>query len=137
MDEPTIRSLHSPVRALLGITIDRIDDGLVRLSAPIHAHFTQETGVVQGGILSAVADQAAGICALTLLAPGELTAGIEFKVNFLSAARFPGTLEATARVKKRGGKIAVIEAELQSGGEIVLTGLFTFLIWRPDKMQVL
>lgn len=124
---------NSPVNRYLGAQVALTETGHVVVHCPVQEHFIQETGVVQGGILSAVADQAAGLCALTVLKTGEMTAGIEFKVNFLAPARFPGLLVAEGKVRKRGGKIAVVDAEITHDNQLVLTGIFTFLIWTPDK----
>ncbi len=124
---------NSPVNRFLGTEVKLTEVGHVIVHCPIQESFIQETGVVQGGILSAVADQAAGLCALSVLKNGEMTAGIEFKVNFLTPARFPGLLVADAKMKKRGGKIAVVETDLASDDQIVLTGIFTFLIWTPNN----
>jgi acyl-CoA thioesterase len=92
------------------------------------AEFAQEAGVVQGGLLTALAD-AAGVYLLLGHAPaGERLTSIELKVNFLRPGRPDGaTLVARAAPVRVGGTIAVVRAEVVQGGEAVLAGLFTYL----------
>ena len=95
---------------------------------PEHA---QEFGVVHGGVLAALADTSSVYAILPGLAPGERMTSIEFKVNFLAAARPDGgEVVAQATVVRRGRTVAVVRADVHQGGTHVLTGLFTYVILR-------
>ncbi len=91
--------------------------------------FAQEGGVVHGAVLTAVADTAAVYLVVPDLGPRDRVVSIEFKVNFLRAAR-PGKtpLRATARLLRRGRRVVVAEGEVHQGQTLVAKGLFTYLV---------
>lgn len=89
----------------------------------------QEYGIVQGGILSALADTAA----VYLLLPGAMDRGsvngVEFKMNFLRPALTDGSdLTATATPVKIGRRIAVCSVDVTQGERLVAQGTFTYLV---------
>lgn len=94
----------------------------------------QETGVVQGGILTAVADTAAVYALWPELPAGTRMTSIELKLNFLRPA-LPdaGDLEAVATVVQRGRKVGVCDVAVEQGGRRVAVGLFTYLFWREGE----
>src|SRR5262249_39421262 len=112
----------------LGSTLERCDaDGAVVAMAP-RAEYLQEGGVLQGGIVSALADTAAAYAVIATLEPHETLTGVEFKVNFLRGASVEaGVLRATAHPVRRGRKVAVVEVRVEQSGQEVALALFTFL----------
>lgn len=89
----------------------------------------QEYGIVQGGILSALADTAA----VYLLLPGAMDRGsvngVEFKMNFLRPALTDGSdLTAIATPVKIGRRIAVCSVDVTQGERLVAQGTFTYLV---------
>ncbi len=90
--------------------------------------FTQEHGVVHGGMLAALADTAAVYLVQPYLKEGERMASIEFKVNFLKPV-WPGTatLRAVAKPVRIGRRVAVCETAIWQEDEVILTGLFTYM----------
>ena len=109
---------------LVSRAADRVE---VRMAA--RPEMAQEYGVVQGGVLSGLADTAA----VYLLIPDAMERGhvhgIEFKVNFLRPARADGSdLVAVATPVKVGRKIAVCSVDVSQGDRLVAQGTFTYLI---------
>lgn len=105
-------------------------DERVVLRAPVRKDFLQEYGVVQGGILSALADTAAVYLLITFLDEGKRMSGVEFKINFLNPGSADGgDLVATSRVVKKGRTIAVCESEVEQDGRPLAHGIFTYLIY--------
>ena len=91
--------------------------------------FAQENGVVHGGIISSVADTAA-VYALRSSGDAAMT-GVEFKINFLRAARLDGgDLVARAKTVRRGRTIGVVDVDVFQGEEHIATGLFTYVFLR-------
>ena len=120
-----------PVNAHLGFELRAHDpSGAVVAFTPRPEH-AQEYGVVHGGLLSALADTAAVYALHPFLAAGEGMTSIEFKVNFLAAAR-PGAGEMVARstMVRRGRTVAVLRADVTQGETHVLTGVFTYMLMR-------
>jgi uncharacterized protein (TIGR00369 family) len=92
------------------------------------AEFEQETGVIHGGILTALADTAAVYCFMPELGANEAMIGVELKINFLRPA-LPGQGDVTARagVLRRGRRLGVCEVDVAQGETHVARGLFTYL----------
>ncbi len=64
------------------------------------------------------------------LPDGLTMTSIEFKLNFLRPATVGGgPLVATARVVRRGRRVAVCDVDVWQDGEAVATGLFTYLLF--------
>jgi uncharacterized protein (TIGR00369 family) len=103
---------------------DRVE---VRMNA--RPEMAQEYGVVQGGILSGLADTAA----VYLLIPDAMERGrvhgVELKMNFLRPALADGSdLVAVAAPVKLGRTIAVCSVDITQGDRHVAQGTFTYLI---------
>ena len=99
----------------------------VRMAAK--PEMAQEYGVVQGGMLSGLADTAA----VYLLIPDAMERGrvhgVEFKMNFLRPAHADGSeLVAVATPVKIGRTIAVCSVDITQADRLVAHGTFTYLI---------
>lgn len=109
---------------------ERITAAVVTMDAT--SALAQGYGLVQGGVISALADAAAVCCFLAdepEKAGAVVPTSIEFKLNFLRPA-LPsrGVLEARAKVVKRGKRIALADVDVLQQGELVAKGLFTYLL---------
>lgn len=58
-------------------------------------------------------------------AGAEAPVTIEMKVTYLEAGR-PGEIRAQAKVRQRGRRITIVEAEVTQGDELVAVALATF-----------
>src|SRR5215470_19377691 len=88
----------------------------------------QVHGVVHGGILAALADTAGGLATYMSLPRATRVATIEMKINYLEAVE-GGTVEAEARVVRRGRHIAVVDCDVHSeDGRLVGKALMTFFV---------
>jgi uncharacterized protein (TIGR00369 family) len=109
---------------LVARTPDRVE---VRMAA--RPEMAQEYGIIQGGILSALADAAAAYLFLPEAMDRGRVNGIEFKMNFLRPALADGSeLAAVATPVKIGRRIAVFSADIVQSDRIVARGTFTFLV---------
>lgn len=89
---------------------------------------TQQTGVLQGGVLSALADAAAVHLFLPYLAEHQIMTSIEFKMNFLRPVRVAGGgVTARSSALHCGRKVGVAEVEVTQASQLVAKGLFTYL----------
>ena len=80
-----------------------------RGSAAVHRHF-------HGGVITALADQAAGIAVTSGLPAGRIGVTVEIKVNFLSPAD-GSELIARAKTLKMSGSIGVATVEVFTKNE--------------------
>ena len=120
-----------PINRHFGFRLLVCARGRSEIAMPVEPQYRQEAGVVQGGIVSAAADAAAAYALLPGLPPGHTMMGVEFKINFLSAARIEGgDLRARGRVVRQGRSLGVSEVEVHQGERQVALGVFTFL-FRP------
>lgn len=123
-----------PFNQLLGIRLRHVDDESAQVSADARAELKQEQGVIHGGLLTILADNAAVYLTLPKLAADERMTSVEFKMNFLEAGRVDGgELVATARVVKAGKRIVVSEAVVTQDGRQLAIGLFTYMRFTPQK----
>ncbi len=98
-----------PAMRTLGITIARLEAGEVELAMGYSAAFSQQNGFVHAGIITAGLDNACGIAAYTLMAPGAAILTVEFKTNLLAPAKGERFL-FRAEVVKPGRTLTFCEA---------------------------
>jgi uncharacterized protein (TIGR00369 family) len=117
-----------PVNRYFGFRLlSRSSEG-ASVTMEIHPDHLQEEGVVQGGIISALADNAAVYAFLPDRGKDETMTSIEFKMNFLrSALPENGPLTAESRVIRRGRHVGVCEVDVAQAGKTVAKGIFTYL----------
>lgn len=89
----------------------RSSDGFVRVQYDIGTEFTNPGGSVQGGIVTAMLDDACAFAVIINSGQPVFVATLELKTSFFAAAK-PGLLIAEARVMKLGKSIAFVEADL-------------------------
>ncbi|MGI9393119.1 MAG: PaaI family thioesterase [Boseongicola sp.] len=121
---------QQPFVGFIGGELRRVEPGEVDIGLPFRPELVQQHGYVHGGVITSIADAAAGYAAMTLAAHSVGVLTTELKVNFLRSAG-PGELRAAARVIKPGRILNVVQAdvvEVRADKEIhVLTGLVTIM----------
>jgi uncharacterized protein (TIGR00369 family) len=103
----------SPMINFFGIALEELSPGYARVRLPFRLEFAQGFGVVQGGIITALGDAAAGIAFMTLLNPGEAVVTIELKINFLNPAK-QTDMVSEARIAHQGAMISLSEFEIRT-----------------------
>lgn len=86
-------------------------------------------GTVHGGVLATMLDTAMGTAVAT--AGGQSPVTVSLTVTYLEPGR-PGRLVATARVRKRGTRLLVVEGQVEQDGDdgpvVVADALSTFSV---------
>ena len=126
---------RSPVHRMLGLELRKRDAAGAELALAVREEFLQEEGVVQGGILSALADAAAVYVLLPDVPPDRTMTSVEFKMNFLRPALLGrGELVARSELIRGGRTLALCRTVVEQAGRPVAEGLFTYLFsdLRPD-----
>lgn len=132
--ETTIDASHddfeyeSPFAQLLGLRHHPTVDGVGLASMTIQDKHRQRAGVVQGGIIAALADFAFHLAVQTHLRPGQTAVTVELKVNFLSPAK-DGELKAAARIVSAGRRIIVCDVDVTGEDDkLVAKCLGTYIV---------
>ena len=97
--------------------------GLVHLDADdehLNPHRT-----VHGGVLATMLDVAMGTAVAT--AGGDSPVTVSLTVTYLEPGR-PGRLTASAKVRKRGKRLLVVEGQVEQDGDVVADALATFSV---------
>jgi uncharacterized protein (TIGR00369 family) len=95
----------------IGATIGPISRGSVEIALQPSPVTSQQHGFVHGGIVSALADTAAGYSALSVMPPGTGVLTVEFKINFVSPA-IGDRIIARGRVLKPGRTLVLTQADV-------------------------
>src|SRR5688572_18846584 len=103
------------VMTLIGARLTRVEPGIVEIELPFRADLTQQDGYLHAGVITTVADSAAGYAAYTLMPAGSRVLSIEFKVNLLRPARAE-LFVARAEVIKAGRTLTVVRADVFASG---------------------
>ncbi len=98
-------------RVTVGARFAEVEPGRVVLELVVHAGHRHEGGVVQGGIITQIADAAMGMSLLTLQEPDLANTTIELKINFLRPV-VEGTLRAVGRVVEMKKTLLFSEADV-------------------------
>lgn len=115
-EEVTQNFAQQPVMNLIGARLAHVEPGVVEIELPFRADLTQQDGYLHAGVITTVADSAAGYAAFTLMPAGSRVLSIEFKVNLLRPAR--GELfVARAEVIKAGRTLTVVRADVFASSE--------------------
>ena len=131
-----IRDRSAPCHDLLGrqvLSAER-DSGRSELSFEALEAFTNGTGNIQGGFLTAMLDSVMGAALATILKEGETPPTLEMKTSFMRPAKV-GRIAGSGRVLHRGRSVVFAEGELHdSSGNLLATGNATSLIqFRPPE----
>ena len=102
--------------AAAGFRIVAVEPGSAEVALPRRPDLLQFFGHFHGGVIAALADQAAGIAVTSSLPSGKIGVTVEIKVNFLSPAD-GSELVARAKTLKMSGSIGVATVEVFSKNE--------------------
>ena len=123
-----------PLVGGLGVEVERVGEGSVRLRLPYRADFVRPGGTVTGPAMFALADVALYGAVLSLIGRVELAVTTSMTVNFLRRPA-PLAVVAEARILKLGKRLAYGEVMLWSEGEedpaAHVTGTYSIPPHRP------
>jgi len=133
--EPLAPELEASIRARLaanpfikfvGIQAPQLGRGYARFVLPFKPELANSIGLLQGGVIAALADEAVAFALYSLVNEGETFNTVEMKINFLGAVK-AGEVEAVARIAKQGRTISLGEVEVRQGERLVAKGLCTYI----------
>ncbi|HUT53119.1 MAG TPA: PaaI family thioesterase [bacterium] len=118
----------NPLFKFLGVEVVEISRERVELRLPFRREFIQGAGVIAGGIMAALADEAMAHVIIANLAEGETTTTIEMNLRFLKSVK-SGEMKAVARVVKKGRKVITVAADVLDGkGQLLAQAGASFMV---------
>ena len=110
----------------LGASILDIAPGAVDIALPASPSISQQHGFIHAGALAAIADNAAGYAALSLMPPGAGVLTTEFKINLVAPASGERIL-ARGRIVRAGRTLTLAQSEVfaENAGREKLVALLT------------
>lgn len=118
----------APFYRTLGIAVEDVAPGRVRLRLEVDERHLNGDGIVHGGVLPALADAAMGSAARTLHGERAQMLTAESNIRYLRPID-GGVILAEARIVKSGRRVAFVEVDVTDAtGELVARGAATFVI---------
>lgn len=101
-----------------GFRVRKFSDGYVALEVAPKEELVQFLGYVHAGVVTGLADHAAGACYASVLPEGRACLTIELKINFMKPAE-GDMLVAEATALSRGKSVGVVRSDVfaERGGE--------------------
>ena len=120
------RLAANPFIKFVGIQAPQLGRGYARFLLPFKPELANSIGLLQGGVIAALADEAVAFALYSLVAAGETFNTVEMKINFLGAVK-EGEVTAEAHIAKRGRTISLGEFEVRQADRLVAKGLCTYI----------
>lgn len=120
------RLAANPFIKFVGIRVPQLSRGYARFVLPFKPDLANSIGLLQGGVIAALADEAVAFALYSLVQEGETFNTVEMKINFLGAVK-EGDVEAVAHIAKKGRTISLGEFEVRQGERLVAKGLCTYI----------
>jgi uncharacterized protein (TIGR00369 family) len=136
MDLADIRQLMesaSPYNRFLGIRVETLGNGHALLWLSPRPEFVGDPrrGSIHGGVISALADTAAGAAAWSTLEPLEdAVSTVDLRIDYLEPATAQGDLRAEAQVRRKGNRVCHAGVEISQGGTLISIGTGVYTIHR-------
>jgi len=119
----------NPFFTLMGIEIGSVSRGSATLRMPVRPDMLNGEDFLQGGLFTALADEAMVLAIYPQLDPQERIATISENTTFLSGTQ-QGVLVGTGRVIKKGRRVIFAEADVTLDGSdrILSRSTATFMV---------
>ena len=128
MEKPPL----SPYGAFIGISIDDFSEGRVTCSVALRDHHLNNGGRVHGGVLTSLADTAAGAAVRTVRPEGKLTATTDLSISFIRPP-VGNQLVAVAEVLHAGKRLFRVEIAIFCLEKLVAKTNATFMLVEKSK----
>jgi len=114
---------NEPVASFLDMKLLELSPGFARVSMQMKPEYLNFNGMVFGGIISAVADQAFAYATNSVVNPNVAS---QFNIHFIAAAGAQDELTAECRVLKSGKRVCVSEIKVTNReGKLIATATGT------------
>lgn len=128
--DPTNPVSMSPYGNFLGIKLEEAGAGKARCSIQLQPHHFNTGGRVHGGVLTSLADTAAGVAVRSVRPAGKLSATTDLSIAFIRPPQGE-SLEAFAEVIHAGRQLLRTEIAIYSANQLVAKTTATFMLIDP------
>jgi len=97
---------NEPIAAFLGMRLIELSEGYARVAMKLRPEYTNFIGLVFGGIVMAVADEAFAYGTNSVITPNVAS---QFNIHFVAGANANDELIAECRVVKTGKRVCISE----------------------------
>ena len=111
----------------LGVRAHEAGDGHARVELEATERHLNPAGTVHGGVLATLVDTAMGAAVRRSTGDEDVPATSQLTVTYLRPGS-PGTLTATARIRKQGEHLTVCEADVEQEGKALVHAVATFAV---------
>ena len=122
--------MHHPFAELIGLKLEEQRSGHSRCTLSVSAQHLNPHRVVHGAVIYALADTGMGAALYPCLAPGEICATIEVKINYYKPV-VSGVIVCVTQMVNRGKSIANLESSVYSNEILVAKANGNYSIFRP------
>jgi uncharacterized protein (TIGR00369 family) len=123
-----------PFNTLIGMRVDRLHKDGVTISCPVTAELLDENGALHGGVLTSLADAAAGISTQRHLGGSRPITTVELKINHVRPVT-AGTVIARAKLLRVGSTLSIARVDLTAARRTVGIALVTYMLLPPKLPQ--
>jgi uncharacterized protein (TIGR00369 family) len=103
-------------------------DGTVQIGLTLRSAHCNSRGLLHGGVIAALADNAMGLsCASGLASAGGL-ATVSLSLDYLGSAKLGQWLQVEPRVLRTGKSMAFADALIRADGEVIARASATFRV---------
>lgn len=125
LDDQTV----NPVLRHLGIRVEYAEEGAARLRLDPSEHVAQGAGMMSGGVICTLLDEAMAHAVLSAMKTPRRTATIDMNVQFLKGSRPGSTVYGDATVVKYGNSVAFVRADaVTPEGTVVASATASFIL---------
>ena len=102
-----------PFMAMIGAALRSVEPGRVAIEVPFEDHIAQQHGFIHGGVVGAIADNAAGYAAYSLMDAEDTVLTVEYKLNLLAPAK-GNRIVAQAEVMRPGRTLTIVRSDVSA-----------------------
>ena len=123
----------SPYAVYMGMNIEELSRGYARVSMKMREEFLNWEGMVHGGVISSLIDQAFGNSLNTL---ENIYVAVQLNVNFISAPEVGDIISAESKVVRAGRSVGITEMTASdSNGKVIAKATGTTVSMGPRKQE--
>lgn len=130
----------SPHAVHLGLKLEAIGDGHAQMRAPYNCEFVgdPDTGVIHGGVVTALLDHVCGLAAFAGFGGHDPVATLDLRLDYMRPAQPGADIIAEAHCVKTSGLIAFVRASAHDGDpdNPVALAQSTFMVTRASQKAV-
>ena len=97
----------------IGARLTAVSPGHCEVELSFRGDLCQQNGYLHGGVVTAIAANATGYAAFSLMPPNSSVLGVDYKINLLDPAAGDRFI-ATGRVLKPGRTLSVVEGDVEA-----------------------